>query len=309
MKSLLLLVVLVSLVSCGGKEVVTGPQGEQGIPGTPGESAFDIWKTENNRPNATMEDYLNHMNGLASGSTMEDLLFIINSNTGFFNAELIEESSEKPGYYIIKWNYIDDCCANYLGYEYAAVKLSVLEKGMNWQDFLHASALYHESQNIFYGRDRSNGPMEAENKLTFFDLDWNEIDEKWEASYWDGVLDSSETMVFEESSNTKKDLEKVGSSIEAMEVSKMEDMLVNYGLSAERSEKLGKLMVSYNKIKTKRALTGREKDVFTKELTGLSFDKAALVLAEEGYDALIEKASEANAADPEAVKELINEIL
>ena len=97
--------------------------------------------------------------------------------------------------------------------------------------------------------------------------------------------------------------------VEAMEVAEMEDMLLNYGLSAERSAKLGKLMNSYSKIKTKRALTSREKDVFTKELTGLSFDKATSVLVDEGYDALVEKASEVNGADPEAIKELLNEVM
>jgi len=106
-----------------------------------------------------------------------------------------------------------------------------------------------------------------------------------------------------------KDLEFIGSQIEAMEVAEMEDTLINYGLSNERAQKLGKLMNSYSKIKTKRALTSREKDVFTKELTGLSFKKASSLLVEEGYDALVEKASEVNEADPEAIKELLSEIL
>jgi hypothetical protein len=109
--------------------------------------------------------------------------------------------------------------------------------------------------------------------------------------------------------NSQKDLESMGAKVEALEVAEMEDILVNYGLSSDRSEKLGKLMVSYNKIKTKRALTSREKDVFTKELTGLSFDKASSVLVEEGYDALVEKASVVNGVDPEAIKELLNEVI
>lgn len=108
---------------------------------------------------------------------------------------------------------------------------------------------------------------------------------------------------------TTKDLEGMGAKVEAMEVADMEDMLVNYGLSTDRAEKLGKLMVSYNSIKNKRALTAREKDVFTKELTGMSFEKATEVLVEEGYDALVEKASEVNGADPEAIKELLNEVM
>ena len=114
---------------------------------------------------------------------------------------------------------------------------------------------------------------------------------------------------YSEKSDTTKDLESAGAKVEAMEVAELEDILVNYGLSTERASKLGKLMNSYSKIKTKRALTSREKDVFTKELTGLSFDKASSVLVDEGYDALVEKASEVNGADPEAIKELLNEVM
>ena len=126
-------------------------------------------------------------------------------------------------------------------------------------------------------------------------------------SRW-GIYDRSD-VVFEESSTESKDLEKIGSKVEALEVAEMEEMLVEYGMSAERSEKLGKMMTSYSKVKTKRALTSREKDVFTKELTGMSFKKASSVLVDEGYDVLIERASEINDVDPEAISELINEIL
>jgi len=112
---------------------------------------------------------------------------------------------------------------------------------------------------------------------------------------------------FEENKTHRKDLEKLGALEEELEIDLMEDKLLNYGLSSERAETLGKLMNSYSKIK--RALTSREKDVFTKELTGLSFDKASSVLVEEGYDALIERASDVNGADPEAIKELLNEIM
>jgi len=114
---------------------------------------------------------------------------------------------------------------------------------------------------------------------------------------------------FSEDSDTSKDLESMGAKSEALEVADMEDTLINYGLSAERAETLGKLMTSYSKIKNKRGLTAREKDVFTKELTGLSFDKASEVLVDEGYDALIDRASEVNGADPEALKELLNQVL
>ena len=113
---------------------------------------------------------------------------------------------------------------------------------------------------------------------------------------------------FEESSSVEKDMEKIGAEMEAMEVAEMEEILINYGLSNERSEKLGKLMNFYRKIKTKRALNAKEKDIFTKELTGLSFDKAADQMVED-YDGLIDRAAELNETSPEAIKELINTIM
>ena len=123
-----------------------------------------------------------------------------------------------------------------------------------------------------------------------------------------GIYDRNQ-VIFEESNTKSKDLEKFGAKIESLEVAEMEERLINYGLSTERAETLGKLMNNYSKIKTKRALTSREKNIFTKELTGMSFDKATSVLVDEGYDVLIERASEINDVDPEAISELINEIM
>ena len=117
-----------------------------------------------------------------------------------------------------------------------------------------------------------------------------------------------EYFAFEEGISVKKDMEKMGAEIEAMEVAQMEDILVDYGLSEERAEKLGKLMNSYNKIKIKRALTSKEKDIFTIELTGLSFDQAANEMVED-FGGLIDRAAELNETSPEAIKELINTIM
>ena len=94
-----------------------------------------------------------------------------------------------------------------------------------------------------------------------------------------------------------------------IEVDSLKDQLLDYGFSDKKSMKIVRLANAFKSISSKRALTSREKDIFTKELTGLSFDKASSVLVDEGYDALVEKASAVNGADPEAIKELINEVL
>ena len=48
--------------------------------------------------------------------------------------------------------------------------------------------------------------------------------------------------------------------------------------------------------------------MFAKELTGLSFDKAAEMMVDD-YEGLIEKAAELNETSPEAIKELINNLM
>ena len=97
--------------------------------------------------------------------------------------------------------------------------------------------------------------------------------------------------------DSKKDLENLASAIETEE-------LTRYGLST----KTAKMVKNLAKTAGNRALTAREKDMFSKELLGLSFNKAAEMMVED-YDGLIEKAAELNETSPEAVKELINNIL
>ena len=132
-------------------------------------------------------------------------------------------------------------------------------------------------------------------------------------TYIIGGLDNGEIYTgdwhFDLATNSIKDLEKMGNQLEEIEITEMEDNLISYGLSNERAGDLGKMMVSYQKIKNKRALTNREKDLFTKELTGMSFKKTSEMLVNEGNDALVEKAGEVNGIDPEAVKEILNDLM
>ena len=108
---------------------------------------------------------------------------------------------------------------------------------------------------------------------------------------------SPNPFIFDESSESKKDLETLASNIEIAE-------LVQYGLST----KAAKMVKTLAKTAGKRALSKREKDMFAKELTGMTFDEAAEQMVED-YDGLIEKAAELNETSPEAIKELIGKIL
>jgi hypothetical protein len=120
--------------------------------------------------------------------------------------------------------------------------------------------------------------------------------------------DANGIYYFSEDQESSKDLESIGSRIDSTEVESIKDSLLSYGLSVERTEKLAKLMTSYKKISNKRALNASEKDVFTKELLGMTFDNAAKEMV-ENYDGLIETAAERNGTFPEAVKELVNSFL
>ncbi|MBG07922.1 MAG: hypothetical protein CME68_04140 [Halobacteriovoraceae bacterium] len=121
--------------------------------------------------------------------------------------------------------------------------------------------------------------------------------------------DASGNYYFSENGAAKKDLEALGASIESVEIEDIKDNLYNYGFSSERAEKLSRLLSSYRKIQNKRGLNERERDYFTNEVLGISFKEASEALVDDGLDSLIEKASEKNETDPEAIKELIEEIM
>jgi len=239
-------------------------------------------------------------------------------------SKAIDESSlsEKQRSFLTEFN-------GNLDYQHTASSIVVktdTEMGGEWiiiEHFLQGDTVWNKYQPMYVAYNLENyvaGNFDNwENNLNYSysslgdiidlaDIGNNRYEGKYGAYCGLGEL-SCTTVTFEDSTNFNKDLEKIGSKIEDLEVEKAREMLVNYGLSTVRAEKLGKLMVSYNKIKTKRALSGREKDFFTKELTGMSFDKASEMLVDEGYDALIDKASEVNGADPEAIKELLNEVM
>jgi hypothetical protein len=139
--------------------------------------------------------------------------------------------------------------------------------------------------------------------IIFSPMVYEDLDSKGTLGFTDGT-----NFFYSEDTQVSKDVEALGSKIESKEVESMKDGLISYGLSVERTEKLAKLMTSYKNISNKRSLNASEKDSFTKELLGMSFDKAAKEMT-ENYEGLIEKAADKNGTSPEAVKEIINEML
>lgn len=172
----------------------------------------------------------------------------------------------------------------------------------------------------FYNKDSYNGHIYSSStgpgEINFL-LREHTDPNSWEGSPVDNGrteadigIDSftKENFYFEESTDNSKDLEKFGVNIEIQDIEKLSERLADYGMSADRSQKIAKLANYYSKLTSKRALNAKEKDMFTKELTGLSFDQAATQMVED-YDGLIEKAAELNETSPEAIKELINTIM
>ncbi len=81
----------------------------------------------------------------------------------------------------------------------------------------------------------------------------------------------SSNMVFETTSGTSKDLEKVAAIMEALQIDKMSSYVASqFGLSKDRSVVVAKMATAWNKLAKTRAVTDADADAFTKQLTGVS---------------------------------------
>ena len=287
MKLIAILALLITLVSCGhdGKKGDTGPAGPAGPPGPAGNSNPLIEYFMNEQNERYLGEY-NNLGGVLKPTRGElETLGVHTTTTGFDQAAGIDQN--------LAIIHIDpDGGGDDNARRYFLVDLSGFP-GAFGANFNSSQVYNYITGSAEVWKD-SDLPDPADNS----DLYRSTM-----------AVDGTTKFYFSEDSDTSKDLESMGANVEALQVADMEENLINYGLSTDRAETLGKLMTSYSKIKNKRGLTAREKDVFTKELTGLSFDRASEVLVDEGYDSLVERASEVNGADPEAIKELLNEVL
>lgn len=114
---------------------------------------------------------------------------------------------------------------------------------------------------------------------------------------------------------TTKDLEKIAAFNER-EASEgyAYQLMENFGLSEARAQTISRQLISFRKLQGKRELTAREKDMFTKEILGFSFEKGKLALEnymqgeKEALDDLIVVAADKNETSPEHIKELFGEL-
>ncbi len=121
--------------------------------------------------------------------------------------------------------------------------------------------------------------------------------------------------MFDETSETGKDLEKAYALIEAHKNSKIADALSSeFGLSEERGLKIAKLVTDWKKLSKSRSMTSADANVFTKELLGVDMQKAETAIKKhlEGDDSqmsdVLKKAAKANGTTPEHMNELLNTV-
>lgn len=120
--------------------------------------------------------------------------------------------------------------------------------------------------------------------------------------------------LLEETSETQKDLEKIGAIKEELEHSILQEALsAEFGLSTERSEKISRVIQTWKKLSRTRTMTKQDADIFSKEITGskmLSIERAYkknLEGSSSDYNTIIEKAARHNKTDPEHISILLEE--
>ena len=113
-----------------------------------------------------------------------------------------------------------------------------------------------------------------------------------------------------------KDLEGMGAKKEFIEIeNSAANFQSQFGLSEERSFEVAKIVNAYNKIGKKRALTTKDRNIFTHSLLGVDYKSSKKALEshiqgdENALTDILEKASDVNGISPEQVQELIGDYL
>ena len=113
-----------------------------------------------------------------------------------------------------------------------------------------------------------------------------------------------------------KDLEGMGAKKEFIEIeNSAANFQSQFGLSEERSFEVAKIVNAYNKIGKKRALTTKDRNIFTHSLLGVDYKSSKKALEshiqgdENALTDILEKASDVNGISPEQVQELVGDYL
>jgi hypothetical protein len=155
----------------------------------------------------------------------------------------------------------------------------------------------NDPDRLSYGNDLQFFNGES---IQVFPLGWNK--------YVDGFGN-----IFEIETSTSKDLEKIGNFTERIRKEKFsQELMANYGFSAERSVELANLLSDYSRIINKRSLTEKDQDFFSKKVLGVDIKNAEAAIKEgsgEALNDLIQTAAKLNGVTPEQVQELLIKVM
>ncbi len=122
--------------------------------------------------------------------------------------------------------------------------------------------------------------------------------------------------VFDETSETSKDLETAKSIRESFKLSSIASAVsAEFGLSQERGEEIAKLAMSWKKLSKTRSLSSADADMFSKELLGVDVTTATAAITKhlngvdkKDFKEIIEKAAERNDTTPENMSAIVQAI-
>jgi hypothetical protein len=220
--------------------------------------------------------------------------------------------------YNIGWDFLDNINGS-TGEEFGLVK-SDTRQGDGWIVFRnrHLESYtnydgYPDYQLVGFGPFYAinlNSPDRGTygNDLQFFNGESIEVFQIGRDKYQDGMGN-----IFEIKNSTSKDLEKVGNFTEKIRKEKFsQELMANYGFSAERSVELANLLSDYGHIINKRSLTEKDQDFFSKKVLGVDFKNAEVAIKEgsgDSLDNLIQTAAKLNGVTPEQVQELLIKVM
>ena len=117
--------------------------------------------------------------------------------------------------------------------------------------------------------------------------------------------------LFSEKTQRSKDLEALGAKAQLSNSKEFANKLsAEYGLSEQRATKVAKLVSQYNNLSSKRSLSNREQNYFSRELLGVDYNQAleAMTKTQDERSQLLEKAAKVNGTSSEQVSSIINEL-
>jgi hypothetical protein len=190
---------------------------------------------------------------------------------------LIKRHGEEAYSYCVVYDYVTD--------QYIAYNLDIYYPGMHLDDYFDAATV-----------DDVIGDLTDLGDGNYYSWDYD--------------------VVFEETSASSKDLEKVGAFMEEKKLTDMgEKLSAEFGLSEERGIQIAKLANQWGTLKKKRSLTKADANNFSKELLGVSLTDAADAYKKslEGdktdLNDLFDKAAEVNGTSPERMNKIFEKVL